>query len=292
MKTERIQEFLILARSLNYTKAAESLFISQSVLSKHIVELEKELNVKLFERSTHGVALTDEGKLLLRNADPIIEKIEKTSSLIAQNSNKTEGSIKINCHRQCLCNYVLSLIKNFKSKYTTVDINIHIIESASDITAIEGSDVLITPCDFMDRISDTFLGKKIYDQNALLAIPPYHHLGDRQEILLEELSDENLIVPFSDELFGPYARNYFLAFKKSRGNIRKIATPSPEDALLKVELGEGIMLIPHHLKNHIYPQTRTLKVMDEECTFPVFIYKAKENNDNSAQFFYSYCSLA
>ena len=287
MKTERLQEFIVLAKSLNYTKAAESLFISQSILSKHIKELEKELQVDLFHRSTHSVTLTDEGKLLLRSADSFMVKIEKTTSLLAQNTHRAEGTIHLNCHEQTLCERVLALIKDFNKNYDSVDIDIHVIESAPDITAIEGADLLISPCDFMNKISDKFMGKKIYEQSALLAIPPYHHLGDRQEINLEELSDENLIVPFSDELFGPYSRNFFLAFRKSKGNIRKIPAFSPQDALLKVELGEGIMIIPHHLKRRLYAQSRPLRIIDEECKFPVYAYTKAENTGSAPSLFYN-----
>jgi len=286
MKTERLQEFIVLAKALSYTKAAESLFISQSVLSKHIKELESELSVSLFQRTTHGVTLTDEGKLLFRSMDSFMSKIEKTSSILTQSTHNTKGVIKLNCHEQTLCEQVITMIKDFKKKYETIDLNLHVIESATDITAIKDADLLLSPCDFMDRILDKFIGKKIYEQSALLAIPPYHHLGDRQEISLEELSDENLIVPFSEELFGPYARNYFLAFKKSKGNIRKIPAISPQDALLKVELGEGIMIIPHHLKRRLYPQSRPLRIIDEECKFPVYAYVKAENIASATSLFY------
>ena len=286
MKTERLQEFIVLAKSLNYTKAAESLFISQSVLSKHIKELEVELSVRLFQRSTHGVFLTEEGKLLLRSVDSFVYRVEKTASILAQNNHNTKGLIHMNCHEQCMCEPVLRMIKDFSQRSDSIDFDIHIIESVKDITAIDETDILISPCDFIDGMSDIYKGKKIHEQSALLAIPPYHRLGDRTEISLKELSDENLIVPFSDEFFGPYARNYFLAFKKSKGNIRKVSVPSVQDAILKIEMGEGVMILPHKLKNHLYSQTRSLKILDEECNFPVYIYTKLANTGTVPQLFY------
>ena len=47
MKTEQLYEFLVLSRTLNYSRAADALYISQSVLSKHILEMEQELNTSL-----------------------------------------------------------------------------------------------------------------------------------------------------------------------------------------------------------------------------------------------------
>ena len=62
MTTERLYEFLILSKVLNFSQAAESLYITQSVLTKHIQELEKELVTQLFTRTTHEVKLTPYGR--------------------------------------------------------------------------------------------------------------------------------------------------------------------------------------------------------------------------------------
>lgn len=281
MTTERLQEFSVLAQTLNYSKASDYLFISQSVLSKHISEMERELSTKLFKRNTHGVVLTDEGKLLLHEVAPIIRQAEHTVSILSSSSHSSTGKIMINCHEQTLCEPILSFINEFKSKYDYISLDMHIIESASDISAIGSADILMSPCDFMDKLHDNFCGKKVYSQEALLAIPPYHHLGDSKEISLVDLEDENILVPYADELFGPYARAFFLAARRSRGILQKVPVESASDALLKVELGDGIMIIPHHLRKHIYPHTRTLRIIDEECRFPIFVY-TRNHSDNSA----------
>ena len=74
MKTEKLYEFLVLSQTLNYSKAASALYISQSVLSRHILEMERELGVRLFIRTTHEVRLTQAGLLLAQNAESLIDK--------------------------------------------------------------------------------------------------------------------------------------------------------------------------------------------------------------------------
>ncbi|MBR1757379.1 MAG: LysR family transcriptional regulator [Lachnospiraceae bacterium] len=286
MTTERLQEFTILANTLNFSRAADMLFISQSVLSKHIADLEEELQVKLFDRDTHGVRLTDEGRLLFHQAAMILEKAEKMEALVSKSHHRTEGMIQIRCHEQCMCDYVLRLIEGFKKKYESIEINTRVIESAGDISAMGDSDLLISPCDFMNRLFRDYAGKQVYAQRALLAIPPYHHFSDRREISLQELKGETLLVPFSDELFGPYARNHFLAVKKCGEALKKLPCESTADAILKVELGEGVMIIPHHLKAHLYQRTLALRITDPECTFPVFLYQRKNSGNAAAELFY------
>jgi len=77
METKYLRDFLAVAKYTNFGIAAESLFESASVLSKHISSLEHELNIKLFDRTTRCVTLTEYGKLFLQYA-PQIRETEDT----------------------------------------------------------------------------------------------------------------------------------------------------------------------------------------------------------------------
>ncbi len=75
MTTEQLQHFLMLAECLNYTVAAERLFISQSTLSRSISAFEAELQTKLFERSKNRVALTEAGRLMADRAPDMLYRM-------------------------------------------------------------------------------------------------------------------------------------------------------------------------------------------------------------------------
>ena len=74
MNIEYLRELICIARMGNFSRAAEELYISQSSLSKHIDSLEKELGVKLFDRTTRNVVINEYGKLLLPYAEEIAAK--------------------------------------------------------------------------------------------------------------------------------------------------------------------------------------------------------------------------
>lgn len=287
MTTERLQEFYVLATVLNFSRAAENLFLTQSVLSRHIREMEKELSVTLFTRTTHAVALTEEGKYLYKEAGAILKKTELAATLLSTGAFRAEGKVLIRAHEQTLCTPVLSFIQNFKARYPAIHLSFQMIYAAPELGVIGDADILLSPCDFTDRLPERFLASHLLSQDALLAFPPYHHFGDQSEIALEDLSGETLIVPFMNELFGPYSKNALLAARKSKGRLLRVAADSPMDALLRVELGEGSMLIPHHLKHRVYPHTRTLKVTDPECVFPVYAYHAEKGNEAAGLFYES-----
>ena len=74
MKIEYLNEFLVLARCLNYVVASDMLFLSQSTLTRHIQALEEFYGVLLFDRSTRKMTLTREGKMLIPYAKAIMNK--------------------------------------------------------------------------------------------------------------------------------------------------------------------------------------------------------------------------
>ena len=71
MKFIQIEYFLELEKQKSFSKAAEALFISQPALSLQISSLENELGVRLFERMTEGVFLTESGRVFLLHAQKI-----------------------------------------------------------------------------------------------------------------------------------------------------------------------------------------------------------------------------
>lgn len=80
MNTTSLREFLTLAKTLSFSNAAKELFISQSVLTRHIRELEKEFGAELFLRTTHEVALTEAGRILAGKAPGLLQKCDSAQT--------------------------------------------------------------------------------------------------------------------------------------------------------------------------------------------------------------------
>ena len=78
MEIRVLRYFLTVVREENITKAAEVLHITQPTLSRQLAQLEEETGVKLFNRGTRKITLTDEGILLRRRAEEILSLVDKT----------------------------------------------------------------------------------------------------------------------------------------------------------------------------------------------------------------------
>ncbi len=83
MQIELFEEFVVLAKELNFHRAARRLNITQSTLSKHIAVLEREYGIKLFNRDRSGVTLTSNGATLLESAQAIVDAYTTSKKLFA-----------------------------------------------------------------------------------------------------------------------------------------------------------------------------------------------------------------
>ncbi len=84
MELRVLKYFLMVSREENITKAAQLLHVTQPALSRQLMQLEEELGVKLFERSSHSIVLTNDGMLLKRRAQEIVELAEKTKKELSE----------------------------------------------------------------------------------------------------------------------------------------------------------------------------------------------------------------
>ncbi len=97
MELRVLNYFLAIAREENITKAAQILHVTQPTLSRQIAQLEQELNVKLFHRSNHHIVLTEDGMLLKRRAQELIELSDKTKRELSHENEFVSGEIAIGC---------------------------------------------------------------------------------------------------------------------------------------------------------------------------------------------------
>ena len=272
MTTERLYEFHILAITLNFSKAARQLYISQSILSRHLQEMEQELGISLFIRNTHNVRLTKEGEYLYSQTGSLLSKAGEALSALSLGSVKYTETIRILCQEQVLCTQILKNIEDFETGYPQIRLLLTPGISASSIGQLTDYDLMLSPCDFSDRLGSGIEMYYLMSQNTFLAACRNHRLCDKREITLSDLENENMLIPYADELFGPYALNGQLVYRKCRGNVRRVAVANPQEALLSVELGRGIMIIPASFKHRVYGNTQVLRISDNDCTFPIYAY--------------------
>lgn len=104
------------AREENITRAASLLHVTQPTLSRQLMQLEEELGVKLFERSSHSIILTDEGMLLKRRAQELLRLAEKTKREVSHEEESIIGEIAIGSGELRSSGCLAELLSSFPGK--------------------------------------------------------------------------------------------------------------------------------------------------------------------------------
>lgn len=120
IETRLLHYFLTVAKEQSITKAAKSLHITQPTLSRQMALLEEEIGTKLFIRGSRPLALTNEGFLLRRRAEEILDLVEKTEEELAAQEEQIEGTISIGCGELASVKLLTEAIAGFHEKYPQV----------------------------------------------------------------------------------------------------------------------------------------------------------------------------
>lgn len=138
MELRVLKYFLTVAREENITRAAALCHITQPTLSRQLRQMEDELGVKLFHRGRNNILLTEEGMLLRRRAQEIIDLTEKTEKELKHSEEVVSGEIYIGSSETRNMEALSEMIASFQNLYPEVGFHIY--------TAIKGENCSCRPC--------------------------------------------------------------------------------------------------------------------------------------------------
>ena len=125
MEIRVLRYFLEVAREGSVTHAAQRLHISQPTLSKQLKDLEVELGKKLFVRSSFSIRLTDEGMLLRRRAEDILDMVDKTTDEFKALGQITGGDIHIGCAESDGIKHLARRVEAVQAQYPRIRVHLY-----------------------------------------------------------------------------------------------------------------------------------------------------------------------
>lgn len=288
MNTGRLYEFMVLSKLLNYSRAAEALYISQSVLTKHIQALEKELDVQLFSRSTHGVILTEAGRMLAKEAPELMGKCDSVLRRLRMQNIPEKGTVSIGISLEfSYSNHIRNFLHTFLEQYPDIELKYDVLSGSTPSSVATRYDLFFTPCVYHDLPES--VSRLLSRRHGTFAIlPPGHPLMSKPAVSLHQLSGQTIIVPHAGELVGPYAQNWVLAEKATRGQVSIIKVEDLSTALFLVSMGKGICIAPQYAKNMLPPETFPVSISDRNCRFDEYLYYHETGNGAAKLFFEEY----
>lgn len=122
METRLLRYFLAVGREGSVTRAAERLHTSQPNLSHQLLQLEDSLGTKLFVRGRRRVALTEEGRFLMRRAEEIVELLDRTRDDLKGFSSSVSGTVHVGCVETPSVGIFIPAIREISEKYPNISI--------------------------------------------------------------------------------------------------------------------------------------------------------------------------
>ena len=124
MELRVLKYFLAVAREENITKAAALLHLTQPTLSRQLMQLEEELRVQLFRRSRYHIELTEDGMLLRRRAQELVDLAEKTPREFTMRETELMGEIAIGAGETRSMSFLSRAMVSFRERYPKVTFRI------------------------------------------------------------------------------------------------------------------------------------------------------------------------
>ena len=219
MEIRVLRYFLTVVREESITKAAEVLHITQPTLSRQLAQMEEEIGVRLFDRGTRKIRLTNEGLLLRRRAEEILQLVDKTEKELVEQEEQVGGKISIGCGEVASVQMLPDLIRNFHQKYPLVTFDL--FTATADLVKEQMDKGLLDLGLLLELIE---MGKYEFirlnmKERWVVLMPPDDPLARKKYVKADELAELPLILPrrmqVQSELaswFGDYYKNLNILF--------------------------------------------------------------------------------
>ena len=283
MNTTQIKCFLAVTETLNFTKAANQLFISQPGLSRQIVSLERELNTLLFIRDKHNVRLTPAAAVLAKELQNFETRLEEIIHKVQKVGQGYSGHLSIGMlGGQSVYNDLTTRFMDFMSENPNIDLTFH-QGSFRDLREWlqSGKIDLAFTLNFDVQDMKNIVISDFQQDSPMFAISKHTKAGRKKKITLKDLEEETLIVISPDDSRAGYELSH--SFVKRQGlhfsDLRY--APNLATIMMWIEAGQGVGIINH--SSNITANT-SIRLLDHIVIDPAraasacFVWKADNYN--------------
>ncbi|MGJ7916201.1 LysR family transcriptional regulator [Massilia sp. LXY-6] len=187
-----LQAFVAVAERGSFRQAATDLFLSQSALSRRIEKLEEGLGVKLFERTTRRVQLTNVGQTFLVNVRTALDNLEDAVLGVADLAAHRTGTITLACVPSAVWHFLPQVLTRFSARFPRIRVRIH-DESAQDVLNLVLGGEADFGINFTGAENPEIVFEPIYVEKYVLAMRRDHPLAKRRSLSWKETVDERYI---------------------------------------------------------------------------------------------------
>lgn len=248
MELRHLRYFVAVADALNFRRAAERLNVTRPALSKQIKDLEQETGVRLLERDTVRVSLTDAGSVFLAEARAILSDVDRAVELAREAQDGRRGELRIGSVGQIASGFLPEALKAFGVEFPSVKVSFVEMTPIEQLAALGKGEIHLGFAYGRDAEQAPGLSSLLLVRSRFgVSVSRLHPFANRQRVGLPELAQQALL-SLGDETTSTHRRNMLHIFAEEGvvpGGMRQIAG---FDALLNmIAADQGVSLLPEVL---------------------------------------------
>jgi len=195
MELDNLKAFTHVAEHGSFSRAAESLFITQPAVSKRVAGLESELNTRLFDRIGHKITLTTAGNALLPRARQILLDVEDSKRAVTNLSDSVSGPLIIGTSHHIGLHRLPPVLRHYTRTYPDVNLDIRFMDSEKACTRVLHGDLEMGIVTLPLEPDVDLKLSTIWEDPLVIVCHPEHKLTSLKKISARTLSEYDAILP-------------------------------------------------------------------------------------------------
>jgi DNA-binding transcriptional LysR family regulator len=236
----QIEAFVQVAQHRSFSKAADSLFLTQPSVTARIQSLERDLGEALFERNGRGVRLTEMGTAFLPFARRALKALQEGRDAIEGMRNLDIGSLKLGA-ALTVSTYVLpKILRKYCSTYPGVEVSVHTGRSEQVLQMVLNDDV---HCALERTVHHPeVVTVPLYEDDLVLVVSPGHRLARTRQATIEDVGREQLILYDKGSSYNQLIQGVFRQHGIVPHTLMELDTIEATKKM--VEEGLGVAMVP------------------------------------------------
>lgn len=278
MRLEHLREFIVLADLLNFTKAADQLYLTQSALTRHIASLEAEMGVRLLDRTTRGVALTPMGRRSYQVFSDMLKRYDGLLGDVESYLSGLSGTIRVGMLYYCITDYCAPVLSAFAASYPNIEVKIESGQPRDVERWLRDNLIDVGLQTQYPGVTDEEFGFQEVARFPYVAlVSPDSALASRITIATADLADETIVIYGQDR---PITDCILAGLERTGVTPRATVDAGQVDATPMAVSRGAVALVAANLRN-TYPGLTAVNIADETMRASLG-YAYRRSNDNPA----------
>lgn len=292
MTLEQLRHFLAAARHLNFTHAAEELYIHPTSVSRSVAALEEELGVILFVRDRKVLLLSEAGRYLSDRVAALLTELSAAEKETRRIHQGIRGKLSIRGFRFYI-KHLTPVYRLFRECYPNVELSVtELIEEDvvdSERMLLSGEmDLGLIFYRPSDEPNGRIERRKVFSDHMDIIAAPNHRLALRESIGIADLSGETLLLrtdmdPVTGGLVNRELERRGLPLMAAQAQAQRAQTES--EWLMQVSAGFGVSFMPRSPAKYSLWDIAVLPVADLEVRFDLYLACLRDNTNPALRLF-------